>query len=113
MEGVVYAAGTGAFFVYQSGFAGTNQATAMAFQVPEEKFDAEIAALRTKGIEFRTFEAEGLTWDDGVATWGESRAAWFADPDGTILNVETGTNGVDRAHRGGVTVHLDDAAGVA
>jgi catechol 2,3-dioxygenase-like lactoylglutathione lyase family enzyme len=91
-DGVVYAAGTGAFLVYPSGFAGTNKATAMSFQVPEEAFDAEIAALRAKGIEFQTFEVEGLTWDDGVAMWGDSRAAWFADPDGNILNVETGVD---------------------
>jgi catechol 2,3-dioxygenase-like lactoylglutathione lyase family enzyme len=90
-DGVVYAAGTGAFLVYPSGFAGTNQATAMSFQVPAGKFDAEIAALRSKGIAFQTFEAAGITWDDGVATWGEdSRAVWFTDPDGNILNVESG-----------------------
>jgi catechol 2,3-dioxygenase-like lactoylglutathione lyase family enzyme len=89
-DGVVYASGTGGFLVYPSGFAGTNKATAMSFQVPEGTFDAEIVALRAKGIEFQTFEAEGLTWDDGVAQWGESRAVWFADPDGNILNVETG-----------------------
>ena len=91
-DGVRYAAGSSAFLVYPSGFAGTNKATAMSFQVPEDLFDAEIAALRAKGITFQTFDAEGLAWDDGVAAWGPSRAAWFTDPDGNILNVETGTD---------------------
>jgi catechol 2,3-dioxygenase-like lactoylglutathione lyase family enzyme len=91
-DGVVYEAGTSAVLVYPSGFAGTNKATAMSFQIPEEKFDAEIAGLRAKGIEFQTFEVEGLAWVDGVAMWGDSRAAWFTDPDGNILNVETGVD---------------------
>ena len=33
-EGVLYGAGSGAFLVYPSSFAGTNRATAMSFQVP-------------------------------------------------------------------------------
>ena len=39
---------------------------------------------------FQTFEAEGLTWDDGVASFGDQyRAVWFADPDGNILNIDS------------------------
>ena len=89
-DGILYAAGSSAFLVYPSSYAGTNKATAMSFQVPEGAFDAEIAALRAKGVSFQTFEMEGITWDEGVATWGTSRSVWFEDPDGNILNVETG-----------------------
>ena len=89
-EGVVYRAGTGMFLVYPSAYAGTNKATAMSFQVPTDRFDDEVAALREKDVTFQTFEAEGLTWDDGVASMGDVfRSVWFADPDGNILNVET------------------------
>lgn len=88
--GVMYAAGGGSFLVYPSSYAGTNKATAMSFQVPTAEFDAEVAALRAKGVTFQTFDAEGLTWDDGVATFDGTRSAWFEDPDGNILNVETG-----------------------
>ncbi|MCA0293510.1 MAG: VOC family protein [Actinobacteria bacterium] len=35
-EGVLYAAGTRDFLVYPSSFAGTNQATALSFQVPAD-----------------------------------------------------------------------------
>lgn len=90
-EGVLYAAGTGDFLVYPSSFAGTNQATALSFQVPADRFDAEAAAPREKGLVFQTFEAEGLAWVDSVASYGEVRSAWFSDPDGNILNIETGT----------------------
>ena len=93
-EGVVYRAGGSRFLVYPSAYAGTNQATAMSFQVPADRFDEEIAALRGKDVTFQTFEAEGLTWDDGVASAdGLFRSVWFADPDGNILNVETDTAG--------------------
>lgn len=87
--GVVYPAGSGSFFVYPSGYAGTNKATAMSFEVPLDAFDAEVGALRAKGLTFQTFEAEGMVWDDGVATMGEMRALWFADPDGNIISVTT------------------------
>lgn len=89
--GVMYAAGGSSFLVYPSSYAGTNKATAMSFQVPADAFDAEVAALRERGVEFQTFDAEGLTWDDGVATFDGTRSAWFEDPDGNILNVETGS----------------------
>lgn len=88
-EGTFYSSGAGSFFVYQSGFAGTNKATAMSIQVPADAFDAEVDALRDKGVSFQTFEAEGMTWDAGVASFGDYRAVWFDDPDGNILNVES------------------------
>lgn len=91
-EGVTYRSGSGQFFVYPSAFAGTNKATAMTFDVPAEAFDAEVAALRAADISFQTFEAEGLEWEDGVASIrdGAMRSVWFEDPDGNILNIGTG-----------------------
>ena len=60
----------------------------MTFDVPAADFDSEVDELRAKGIEFMTFEMDGMEWNDGVATMGgEMRAVWFADPDGNILNV--------------------------
>jgi hypothetical protein len=79
--------------VYRSAYAGTNKATAASFQVPADAFDAEVASLRDKGVSFQTFELEGITWDDGVATMAGARSVWFEDPDGNILNVETGLTG--------------------
>jgi catechol 2,3-dioxygenase-like lactoylglutathione lyase family enzyme len=92
-DGVLYGAGSGTFLVYPSSFAGTNKATAMSFQVAGGAFDAEIDALRDHGVEFQTFDAPGISWDDGVASFGEdARGVWFEDPDGNILNVETGVS---------------------
>jgi catechol 2,3-dioxygenase-like lactoylglutathione lyase family enzyme len=89
--GVTYSCGSGRLFVYESAFAGTNQATAASFDIPTSDFDSEVDWLRGKGIEFTTFDAEGLEWNDGVARMGgEVKAAWFTDPDGNILNISTG-----------------------
>lgn len=88
-DGVMYRAGSSQFLVYPSAYAGSNKATAASFQVPGGEFDAEVAALRASGLEFRTFELAGMSWDDGVASVGDMRVVWFADPDGNVLNVET------------------------
>ncbi len=86
--GVTYTCGDGQLFVYESAYAGTNRATAVSFDVPSAEFDSEVAELRSKGIEFLTFEGEGMEWDDGVATiGGQARSVWFTDPDGNILNI--------------------------
>ena len=79
----------GAVMVYPSTFAGTNKATAVSFQVPMDRFDAEVSALRGKGVSFQTFEADELTLDHGVATFGGRlpQRRGFEDPDGNILNV--------------------------
>jgi catechol 2,3-dioxygenase-like lactoylglutathione lyase family enzyme len=90
-DGVIYPAGNSSFLVYPSAYAGTNKATAMSFQVAPDAFDAEVAALRSKGLRFQTFDLEGLVWDGEVAIMGEQKAVWFSDPDGNVLNVESST----------------------
>ena len=87
---VTYSCGGGNLFVYESAYAGTNKATSVTFDVPAAEFDAEVAELRDKGIEFATFETEGVEWNDGVASMGGMRAVWFTDPDGNILNYSAG-----------------------
>ncbi len=90
-DGVMYPSGNGQFLVYPSAYAGTNKATAMSLQLSAEAFDAEVAALREKGVTFDEFEMDQITWDNGVASLPDgSRAAWFSDPDGNILNIEVG-----------------------
>jgi len=61
----------------------------MSFRVPRDDFDGEVDTLRSAGVELKTYEMEGITWTDGVASWGDERAVWFEDPDGNILAIET------------------------
>jgi catechol 2,3-dioxygenase-like lactoylglutathione lyase family enzyme len=89
-DGVVYRTASGGFLVYPSAYAGTNKATGISFQVATDAFDAEVDALRSAGVTLLTFDAPEGTWQDGVLVDGDARAAWFTDPDGNILNVETG-----------------------
>ena len=88
-EGVLYTTANGGFLVYPSSYAGTNKATAISFQIPGDAFADEVATLRAAGIELQTFDVPEGEWVDGVLTSESMKAAWFADPDGNILNVET------------------------
>jgi catechol 2,3-dioxygenase-like lactoylglutathione lyase family enzyme len=88
--GLRYRVGTGTIFVYPSGYAGTNKATDVSFEVPAADFDAIVGALRDKDVSFLTFEFADLSWADGVASTDSGRSVWFEDPDGNILNVQCG-----------------------
>jgi catechol 2,3-dioxygenase-like lactoylglutathione lyase family enzyme len=90
-DGVLYTVGSGKVMVYPSSYAGTNKATAVSFQVPADAFDAEVGALRDKGVTFQTFDMPGGSWDDGVLTDGSMKSVWFEDLDGNILNLGTYT----------------------
>ncbi|WOQ18703.1 VOC family protein [Raineyella sp. W15-4] len=90
-QGINYTTGSTQVLVYPSSFAGTNKATAVSFPLDKDAFDTEVAALRTKGVTFQTFDLPEGTWTDGVASYGDDfRSVWFSDPDGNIINLETG-----------------------
>ena len=86
----MYEIGGSGFLVYQSDFAGTNQATAAGFVV--ENFDEVVDELRSKGIQFEDldFGEMGHTVD-GVITSpdGSEKGAWFKDSEGNILGLST------------------------
>jgi len=48
---------------------------------------SEVANLTSKGVTFDTFEMEGITWDNGVASMGEHKGAWFKDSEGNVLAI--------------------------
>jgi catechol 2,3-dioxygenase-like lactoylglutathione lyase family enzyme len=84
--GVLYACGGNTqILVYESGYAGTNQATAASWQV--DALDDEIAALKEKGVTFEQYDLPGVEREGDVHTFGSMRAAWFKDPEGNILNL--------------------------
>jgi catechol 2,3-dioxygenase-like lactoylglutathione lyase family enzyme len=78
-----YRAGASEVLVYQSRFAGTNQATAVTWIVD----DTEIVtvALRNKGVKFEQYDDLPETRRVGdVHFAGNLKLAWFKDPDGNI-----------------------------
>jgi catechol 2,3-dioxygenase-like lactoylglutathione lyase family enzyme len=72
--------------VYESAFAGTNQATVVTWAVGE-RFDAVVAALREKAVAFETYDMPGVAVEDGVHRAGGMKLVWFKDPDGNIHHV--------------------------
>ena len=77
--------GTG-FLLYESAFAGTNQATAMGWIVPD--VDDELAELRSRGVTFEDYDLPGLKTENGVVTMPDgTKGAWFKDSEGNILSV--------------------------
>ncbi len=87
-EGVasVYRCGNGNLQVYQSEFAGTNQATSASWEAEDVKAVAE--ELKTKGVVFEHYDSmPGVKLEGDVHVIGEMQAAWFKDPDGNILCV--------------------------
>jgi predicted enzyme related to lactoylglutathione lyase len=82
-EVVFYSLGGIPLMVYKSGFAGTAKNT--VFAIDTDDLDADMAALRAKGVEFMDYDFPGLKTVDGVADMGGERSAWFADSEGNLL----------------------------
>ena len=84
---VAYQAGNSAVLVYQSEYAGTNQATAASWGVGDD-FDTIVEDLKNKGVTFEHYDDLPDTTRDGdVHMFGGMKSVWFKDPDGNILNV--------------------------
>ncbi len=74
--------------VYKSGSAGTNKANAVVWSVGSD-FDTVIDELRGNGVTFEEYPDMGMEIRDGVHLAGDFKAAWFKDPDGNILHVNS------------------------
>ena len=71
--------------VYRSEFAGTNQATALTFNVDD--IAGEVRDLKDKGVMFEHYDLAGLTRDGDIHQAEGMKTAWFKDPDGNILSL--------------------------
>lgn len=80
-----YRTGDSELFVYKSEYAGTNQATAVTWQVDD--VDAAVRELRGKGVRFEHYEMPDTKREGDVHVGHGMRVAWFKDPDGNILNL--------------------------
>jgi len=49
--------------------------------------DAELAELRSRGVEIQEYDMPGLTTTDGVADIGFARVAWIVDPHKNALGI--------------------------
>jgi catechol 2,3-dioxygenase-like lactoylglutathione lyase family enzyme len=85
-ELVVFKSGNTTINVYHSEYAGTNQATALTWEVDD--VEQEVRELKSKGIHFEHYDGlHGLKRQGDVHIGEGVKVAWFKDPDGNILNL--------------------------
>ena len=75
--------------VYKSGYAGTNKANAVTWDMKGDLVET-VNHLRAKGVTFERYDFPGMEWRDGVHEAGPVKLAWFKDPDGNILHLTEG-----------------------
>lgn len=82
-----YEVGGSKLFMYESAYAGTNQATAVSFDVAD--LDAVVADLKSKGVVFEHYDMPDTTLvgDTHVMNGSSVKSAWFKDTEGNIVNV--------------------------
>jgi catechol 2,3-dioxygenase-like lactoylglutathione lyase family enzyme len=85
-DGTLFQTGSSYVFVYQSQYAGTNQATYVGWAVGDE-FDSVVDDLRSRGVSFERYDLPDTTRDGDVHVMGDLKSVWFKDPDGNILNI--------------------------
>lgn len=85
--GLEYETGGHRFGLYESEYAGTNDATAAGFNV--EDVDAAVARLRENGVIFEEVDLgdTGETVQGVVTAPNGQKAAWFKDSEGNILAI--------------------------
>lgn len=84
-----YRTGNSKLMVYRSQYGGTNQATSATWGLGEALEDV-VQALKAKGVTFEHYDMPGTTHKGDVHVFGTFKAAWFKDPDGNILHVNSG-----------------------
>ncbi len=87
-EAVVYKTGAGQLTVYRSQFAGTNRATSVTWNVGKG-IDGLVRDLKARGVSFEHYDMPDMKRDGDIHSAGNTRAAWFKDPDGNIHGLVT------------------------
>ena len=85
-ELIVFRSGTSTIYVYESQYAGTNQATAITWVVGED-IENVIRRLKDKGVTFEHYDIPDMTRQGDVHVGGNMKVAWFKDLDWRLLNL--------------------------
>lgn len=85
--GAVYRLGGGtAFFLYPTEMnAGKAPNTLMSFAAND--LEADVRALKDRGVVFEEYDFPGLKTVNSIATFGDYKGAWFKDSEGNILAI--------------------------
>jgi len=85
-QAVMYRSGDTHLLVYVTDHAGTNEATAAAWETNDVA--AAVEVLKNKGVSFEHYEdMPGVTLEGDIHRMGPMTEAWFKDPSGNILNI--------------------------
>ncbi|WP_431682585.1 VOC family protein [Kitasatospora sp. KL5] len=88
---VTFECGGTRFGMYETPYGGQASHTLASWKV--SSLDAEMKALRDRGVTFEDYDLPDLKTVDGVAEAEGMRAAWFKDTEGNILCVTEQTGG--------------------
>ena len=87
-EAVVFRTGQTTLCVYRSEFAGTNKGTAALWEVSD--VEGTVQELKSKGVKFEHYDdLPDLTREGDVYHADNFAVAWFKDPSGNILSIQT------------------------
>jgi catechol 2,3-dioxygenase-like lactoylglutathione lyase family enzyme len=85
-EGIVYKCGGDSQLAVTKSTTGTaDEQTQAGWRVDD--LDAELAELRSRGVEIQEYDMPGLKTVDGVADLGFARMAWIIDPHRNALSI--------------------------
>lgn len=86
LSSILLRSGTTDLLIYQSQYAGTNQATAVTWYVGENIEDI-VQTLKSKIVTFEHYSRQNVTIEGDIQIDGKMKLAWFRDPDGNILSI--------------------------
>ena len=72
-----------ACFLYPTPNAGTSKASQAFWQV--EDIEREVAELKARGVRFEDYDMPGMKTENGIATAGGAKSAWFKDSEGNTM----------------------------
>jgi catechol 2,3-dioxygenase-like lactoylglutathione lyase family enzyme len=74
--------------VYESEEAGSNRANAIVWDCGDD-IDAIVSELKARGVSFEHYPDLGMKIEGDVHVQDGFKAAWFKDPDGNILHINS------------------------
>ena len=83
--GVIYESGDTWFLLYPSAGAGSAHHTVAGWTVDD--LEAEVDALKSKGVVFESYEMEGFDPETSIFSPGPIKSSWFKDTEGNILGL--------------------------
>ncbi len=84
-DGILFEAGKGTLIYLYKRAPSKAEHTIGSFAVTN--IENVVADLKSRGVLFEDYDMPGIKTANGIASWGEDKAAWFKDPDGNILGL--------------------------